>query len=300
MLARLKAFQPDHLFCQLIRMAEYAKAWSGTKTLDYMDAFSFIFQTRAEKASGLKRALLVAERDRLVRYEEQVFSCFDQHLIISQRDRQQLPVSEKEDITVVPNGVDVDYFSPHGQLEKEQDVVFVGNLGYHPNVEAVQWFHRKVYPLLLQERPNIRILIAGARPSSRIKSLANEHISVSGWLPDIREAYGSGKVFVAPLFHGGGQQNKLLEAMSMELPCITTHRVNASLGASAGKVLIEAETGPSFAKAILLLLASKEKRREMGKAGRVFVEENYSWEKSAELLEQAIQLSGSVPFQDES
>jgi glycosyltransferase involved in cell wall biosynthesis len=179
------------------------------------------------------------------------------------------------------------------------DLVFVGNLGYHPNVEAVHWFVREVWPGLRQLRPGIRLLVAGARPMASIRRLADEQIRVSGWLPDIRDGYASGKVFVAPLFHGGGQQNKLLEAMSMELPCVTTPRVNASLQAPEGVGILEAGNPEAFLSKIHFLLEHPEEARRIGKAGRAFVQNRYTWERSTDQMEQEL-LSGPLPEQPPS
>jgi len=285
---KLDMFQPDQLVCQLIRMSEYARAWPGPKTLDYMDAFSFIFQKRAEEASFLIRPFLQMEERRLERYEEEVFPAFEKHWIISERDRKKIAVSTTELIRIIPNGVETDHFVPMGAEKARFDLVFVGNLGYHPNVEAVHWFVREVLPGLRRLRPGLRLLIAGARPSASIRRLADAQIKVSGWLPDIRDGYAAGKIFVAPLFHGGGQQNKLLEAMSMGLPCVTTSRVNASLQAPEGVGVLEADRADEFLAKIHFLLDNPEQARQIGMAGRAFVQHRFTWEKSADRMEQEL------------
>ena len=83
-----------------------------------------------------------------------------------------------------------------------------------------------ILPLLIKKYPSIKILIAGARPTALVQSLASENVTITGWVEDIRVAYASAKIFVAPLFLGSGLQNKILEAMAMSIPCVTTTLVN--------------------------------------------------------------------------
>lgn len=121
------------------------------------------------------------------------------------------------------------------------------------------------------------MLIAGANPSAKVKSLASEHVEVSGWLEDIRDAYAKAMVFAAPMRIGTGLQNKLLEAMSMEIPCITSTLANNALKAEAGKEVLIGNSASEHANLICELLENQEKRRLLGASGRKFVKENYSW-----------------------
>lgn len=277
----IQSYQPDRIFCQLIRAAEYVKNEHHiVKTIDYMDAFSKGIDRRTPH-SGVLKPLFKDESKRLLKYEHLIYDYFDQHSIISEKERQLIYHQKREQITVVTNGIDTDYFQPK-PIEKECDIIFVGNMSYAPNVSAVQYLANEVMPLLDK---GITLKIAGANPSKEVKALANERIVVSGWVDDIRDAYASAKLFVAPLFIGTGLQNKLLEAMAMELPCITTSLVNNSLGAKENEELEIAETAKGFATKITSLLENSARRGDLGMKARAFVKSTYSWEESTKKLE---------------
>ena len=273
---------PDHVYCQLIRMAGYLEGLDAPPaTLDYMDAFSLGTLRRAEKASRLLSPFLRMEARRVASWEKKVFSWFRHHTIISGQDRQVLEVESRDRIHIVPNGVDTNYFHPRPEGTQGYDLVFVGNMGYHPNIVAARFLVRAVMPLVWEVAPGVRLLIAGARPSAEVRSLAGERVSVPGWMADIRDAYAAGKVFVAPLFSGSGQQNKILEALAMGLPCITTPLVNNAIGAHPEREVLLADSAAGFASQILRLMHDTELAHALGAGGREMVCKNFSWQRSA-------------------
>ncbi len=280
----IREISPDYLYCQLVRMAPYVEDLPLPKTLDYMDAFSAGMQRRANRSRGLLKVVFNLESARLRKYETQVFAKFDHSTIISEQDRDLLQIAQKKQIHVVPNGVDTRFFRADPRIAKSYHLAFVGNMGYHPNVEAAKFLVLHVLPILQKEIPDIKILIAGARPTAEVKSLQNEQVTVSGWLDDIRDAYSAAQVFVAPIFLGSGQQNKILEAMSMGLPGVTTSMVNNAIGAPVNKAIFVANSAAEFAEQILLLLAKTELQKATGQAAREFVEQKYSWQHSVSIF----------------
>ncbi|HMO41065.1 MAG TPA: glycosyltransferase [Saprospiraceae bacterium] len=276
--------QPDAVYCQLIRMAPYAEQVSGFKVLDYMDAFSAGMQRRAAQSKSYLKWLFRWEAKRLQDYESAVFQHFNHCSIISVQDRDLLAIADKARIRIVPNGVDTLLFTNKTDRLPQYDLVFVGNMGYHPNVEAARWLVHELLPVLHQNRPQLRLLIAGARPTAAVQSLQNERVTVAGWMDDIREAYSNARVFVAPIFLGSGQQNKILEAMSMQLPCITTPMVNNAIGAPVNKAILIASTAQDFAQQVHLLLENAKLRAQIGREARTFVEQKYSWQHSVSIL----------------
>ena len=280
--------KPDHIYCQLIRMSEYVRHLPYPKTLDYMDAFSIGMQRRAKNSNWFLKSIFEQDAHKIARYEEAVFSNFDQHTIISQQDQQHLTFAEKEKVHVLPNGVDTDFFHPLPQAIKNFDLAFVGNMGYYPNIQAAVFLAKKIFPALQNHFPDLRLLVAGARPSAEVKNLANAQITISGWVEDIREAYASSKIFVAPIFHGRGQQNKILEAMAMGIPCITSDQVNEAIGAIPGESILIANDTESCQEQISLLLNEPDLQKRLSENGLRFVRENFSWEKYGQQLEEII------------
>jgi sugar transferase (PEP-CTERM/EpsH1 system associated) len=275
--------KPDLIFCQLVRAAEYVRHFPEVKVLDYMDALSVNMRRRASQESLLLKPIFAREADLMAKYEKNVYPDFDKTYIISSQDKALMGFPDKDKIKVLPNGIDSTYFSPVATAET-YDVCFVGNMGYYPNVIAASYLIEKIMPLVWEKRPNTTVLLAGARPSQNVRRLATDKVFVSGWIEDIRQAYSSSKVFCAPLFAGSGQQNKILEAMSMMKACITTALVNNAIEAIPGEMVSIAEDPKSFAVAILRLLDNPENALKMGQNARDFVESKYSWSNVLDIL----------------
>lgn len=278
--------KPNHVYAQLIRTSEYFKETTYPKTLDYMDAFSVGMQRRSKDDAWFLRLFYALESKLLRRYETTIFAYYNHLTIISQQDKLLMIGDEDINIKVVPNGIDYQYFTPNYEQKVQPiyDIVFVGNLGYYPNIQAAKYLVNQILPLLKKEYPNIKILLAGARPSQEIELLANENVDIKRDLVDIREAYLAAKIFVAPIFHGSGQQNKILEAMAMGLPCITTTLVNNAILAKPNEEILVANTEGPFAEQILNLLQDIDYQLIIKANGREFVKSHYSWHTATQVL----------------
>ena len=290
--ALIAKHQPDMLYGQLVRVAQYIRHKDIPKAIDYQDVFSYGMKRRRDIANFLARPVYNMEYQRLCRYEAAVFDEFDVKTIISEPDRDLIPHPKKDDILIIPNGVDHEFFKPR-QEEKRYDIVFTGNMSYAPNVNAVEYLATEILPLVWKQVPEAKMYIAGATPDPKVKRVACERIIVSGWLDDIRDAYAQSKVFIAPMRIGTGLQNKLLEAMSMGLPAITTPLANASLGAKPGEEILVGDNASALAQHIVTLLTDQEKARQIAQAGLEFTNRVYDWGKSTEILEQAMKKYGT-------
>ena len=279
--------KPDMLYCQLLRTAEYIRRKSLLKAIDYQDIFSYGMKRRADIASCFTRPVFNMEYRRLKRYEAATFEDFDICTIISEPDRALFPHDKREEILIIPNGVDHDYFKPK-ECEKKYDLVFTGNMSYPPNVNAVDYMANEIMPIVWETRPETTLYIAGATPDPRVKKAASERIIVSGWLDDIREAYAQSRVFIAPMRIGTGLQNKLLEAMSMHLPAITSPLANASLGAKPDEEILIGGNAKELAQHIITLLTDNERAGQIAQAGYDFTNRVYDWGKATERLEEAM------------
>jgi glycosyltransferase involved in cell wall biosynthesis len=161
-------------------------------------------------------------------------------------------------------------------------------MSYPPNVNAVDYMANEIMPIVWETRPETTLYIAGATPDPRVKKAASERIIVSGWLDDIREAYAQSRVFIAPMRIGTGLQNKLLEAMSMHLPAITSPLANASLGAKPDEEILIGGNAKELAQHIITLLTDKERAGQIAQAGYDFTNRVYDWGKATERLEEAM------------
>ncbi|MCB9223080.1 MAG: glycosyltransferase [Crocinitomicaceae bacterium] len=283
----IEQVKPDHIYCQLIRTAEYVKNIHDIpKTLDYMDALSKGMLRRAQASKGIRKYIFNIEGRRLNEYENRIFDYFNYHTIISEQDREFInhPLADK--ITVVENGIAEDFFDYKTEVVSYYDIVFVGNMNYPPNIKCAEFIVEEILPLMADDT---QVILCGASPSSKIIQLGNNpNVTVTGWVDDIKAAYRSGKVFVAPLFIGSGLQNKLLEAMALEIPCVTTPLANNALNAEAEKEILIATDAQEFANAIQLLLGDEQKAFEIAQSGKTFVHENFSWYRSVLKLDKSI------------
>lgn len=268
---------PDSIYVQLTRMIPYVEGLDFPVVLDIMDAMSLNMKQEAQKHGYLKRILFKRESRLLQKVECSAIKTYSACTIISQRDLDFIPCDNgaKNKVQIIENGVDTAYFSSDSLCgEKQYDIGFVGNMGYQPNVDAVQYLVERILPKMSDD---VTVLIAGARPSKSVLSLASDRVEISGWMEDIRMAYKQIKVLVAPIFSGAGQQNKILEAMSMEVPCVTTPQVHASIHAVEGTEINIADHPEGFAEILKNLLNNDQKRDDLAKAGRIFAVQNYNW-----------------------
>ncbi len=271
---RLKEIQPSHIYCQLIRAAEYIKDYHDCpKTIDYMDALSKGMERRIDHAPWYSKRLFRIESIRLKNYEVRIFDYFEHASIISHQDQALIYHPKRKDIACIPNGIAPTFFE-RPNAPTDVDIVFIGNLSYAPNIEAVEFISSQILP----KNKSLSCLIAGATPSTLVEKLcAKSNIQLLGWMDDIREAYCRGKVFVAPMMIGTGMQNKLLEAMALGIPCVTTNLAGDPIGAVNRESICIANTAEEFITTIQELLTDEDFYTKIATNGKAFVRKNYSW-----------------------
>lgn len=275
----------DHIFCQLIRVTEYIKDLKKIpRTLDYMDALSRGMERRIEKAPFYLKSFVELETKRLKRYEHFIFPTFNNRIIISEQDRDLIIHPNNHEIQIVRNGVDQTFFKPiHSQTK--YDLVFTGNMSYPPNVDGVSFLVENILPPLWKEYPELTLAIVGANPSSKVQKLAQKNVIVTGWVDDIRSYYAASKIFIAPMQIGTGLQNKLLEAMAMQIPCITSPLANNALKATNGQNILIAQSIDEYIFAIKTLLTNKDKAKQIAASGLAFINQQYNWSGSTNIIE---------------
>ena len=269
---------PRHLFVQLVRTAEYVKKYHViSSTFDYMDAFSMGAERRiANSIPGIK-TLLTMEANRLKKYENYVFNHFTNKTIISKTDRDLIEHPDKNEIAILPNGVDFETFQKDSKSKKLYDLVFTGNMSYPPNVKAAQYLADQIIPLLLKTHPNIKLAIAGTSPHASVKRLATKNIIITGWMNNITDAYNQSKIFIAPMQIGTGMQNKILEAMAMELPCISSKLAAEAIGSTHEQNILIGNTKEEYVKHINTLLNDVNQCNLLSKNAFEFVSHHYNW-----------------------
>jgi polysaccharide biosynthesis protein PslH len=277
----------DAIYCHLIRVSEYVKDLPQPKTLDYMDAFSKGVERWAKSANLFLKPILKLEHKRLLQYEKYIFDVFDHKVIITDQDKFLIDHKDNQDIKVVPNGVDFNQYRPL-DIVKKYDILFSGNMGYIPNIDAAYYAATKIMPRVWDKNKEVSFLIAGMGAPDKIKKLASAQISVIENYKDINLAYSESKINIAPMFLSIGLQNKILQAMANNIPNISTTLANNAVNAQHKKEIIEANCEQEFADEILKLLNDKSYYDSIANSGFQFVKENYSWQKHNSYLENII------------
>lgn len=265
---------------------------------DSVDCISLLFRyTSHENKRPLTRLLTWFDLPRTEKWEAHLIRQFDRTLVTSPKDREALinlrSGAPEERLSVISNGVDLDYFSPgETSLRQPATLVMSGKMSYHANVAMAHYLVEEVLPLVWAQKPEVELTIVGKDPPASVRDLGRDpRIHVTGTVPDMRPYLQQATLAVAPLRYGVGVQNKVLEAMACQTPVITTPQVLTSLSAIPDRDLLVAETSQHFAQAILDLLNDPHRRAQIGAAGRRYVETNHTWNAIVTRLEEVYRLA---------
>ena len=185
-----------------------------------------------------------------------------------------------------PNGVDSEYFCPGDEPHEVDTISFIGRMDYYPNQECMSRFCEQVWPMLRARRPNLKLLIVGADPSPTMRQLGERPgVTVTGSVPDVRPYVRKSAVMVAPLAIARGTQNKILEAMAIGVPVVTSRVAASGVDAEAGAHLVVADSPREQAEAIIKLLDSPAERHRLAVAGRQRVLSHHAWAQSMKRLD---------------
>jgi len=206
--------------------------------------------------------------------------------VTSERDEASIRMASPDTPTaVVPNAVDTQYFSPASGPADPLSVLFFGTMAYYPNVDAVVFFLREVMPRLRRSHPSVRLRIVGSLPPRAVTQLAGPDVTITGFVDDVRPYLERASVVVAPLRIGGGTRLKILEAMAMGRPVVSTAVGAEGLAARHGREALIADDAESFAAQVARVLDDHDLAARIGLAARRLVEERYDWRASARVLE---------------
>ena len=219
--------------------------------------------------------------------EKKLLAAFDASIVVSDKEYHAMKMlcPEARCITV-PNGVDIDFFEPLAIREEWPSLVFVGYMSSHPNVDAITYFHSQVYDTLKQRFPNLKVFVVGQNPPPAVRALAKDpSICVTGFVEDVRPYVARASVVIAPFVSGMGIKNKVLEAMAMGKPVVTTSIGVRGINATHGDHLCIADSALKFADHVEALLLDKPKRRRIGHQAREFVMKHHSWARVTDKIE---------------
>jgi glycosyltransferase involved in cell wall biosynthesis len=259
---------------------------------DSVDCISNLFRQAADQsATRFGRWLTRFELGRTTRHEGWLISQFNRVLVTTPLERTALlsllPAGQKlPAVNVLPNGVDLTYFKPCESTARERATIVVsGKMSYHANAAMVVHFVRDILPAIWARRPDVRLCVVGQNPPPAIRALTQDHrIRVIGTTPDIRPYLQSATLAVAPLTYGVGIQNKVLEAMACATPMVASPHAVAALAVKPGEEVLVAREPAEYSKTVLDLLDDCTRQRQLGEAGRRFVEGHHRWDRIAAQL----------------
>ncbi len=293
----------DVIHLEHLRGAEFSRGLfhhTPPIVFDAVDSISLLFERASQSAPRWQSRMLARlDLNRTRDYEGQFLQRFSRVLVTSPDDRDALTelsqvngragAAEKR-LVVLPNGVDLTYFRPPCEPRQPDTVIFSGKMSYHANTAAALDLVQLVMPIVWAERPQTQVWLVGKDPPAVLHELAKgPRVKVTGTVPDIRPYLGRAAVSVSPLRYSVGIQNKVLEAMAMATPVVTTSGSCRALVVEPGTHLLVGDSVTTLADAILSLLGDEEQRRRLGRAGRHYVETRHDWNRIVARLEAVYQ-----------
>ncbi len=250
---------------------------------------SDIWRRRAQNSSRfIGRHFFGIQASRMEAFERKTAENADCIVAVSELDAERFR-SYGAPVTIVPNGVDLDYYQPTTETSENQSLLFVGSLDWHPNIDGVTEFVRHVLPLVRSRKPQATLRIIGRRPSSQLAMELQrvEGVNFVGEVADVRPHLAQASAVIVPLRIGGGTRIKILEAMAMAKPVISTSIGVEGLAIQDQCDFLLANTPLEFAARIDSLFADVQLRTRLGRNGRLLVERLYGWDSCADKLEES-------------
>ena len=225
---------------------------------------------------------------KMYRYEAKICEIFDKCLMITREDKKRIETMNPSGNTcVIPAGVDTSYFYPLKIEEEPGSLVFVADLSWLPNVDGVLWFYNQVWPRIKKTFLPVKFYVVGRRPLEKIRKLSkkDQNIVVTGFVKDIRPYMARCSVYIVPLRIGGGMRLKILDAMAMERPVVSTSVGVEGIMVTDRENIVIADSEADFAERVIELLKERNLRRRIAQGGKRLIEQKYRWESIIETLE---------------
>jgi len=286
----------DIIIAMTMNMAQYVSHLKGVRKVAIPhDAEHLIYRQILSDVKGVlskTRAWLWWKK--ICIYQKRIYPLFDRCLVVSERDKTALldlsdsPLGRPADrikVEVLPSGVDIDFFKPAEKTVKKDILIFTGVMNTWSNVDAATYFVKEIFPIIEKDIPSIKFSIVGKRPSAGVLKFTRNNIVVTGEVSDIRQYLGEAIMFVAPFRVGTGLKHKILEAMAMGVPVVSTTLGANGIDVNSGEDIILADTPREFAKACINLYNNKILREKIIKNAHLLVEKKYNWERIGQSFE---------------
>jgi len=249
------------------------------KVLTMHNIESLRFGRELKFARGVRRLALLNDRFLFKNWEKKSLCQFDGILAVSSSEQAWIKKhAPAATVAIVPNGVDSNYFSIADESRANSSIVFTALMNYPPNIDAAVWFCDEVLPIIHSKHPDLSFKIVGDKPDPKVLALAQRKgVQVTGRVPDVRPYLSESLALVVPLRSGGGTRLKILEAMAMGRPVVSTSQGAEGLEITDGVNILLADAPEKFAKHVFALLAEPQLGSRLGREGRNLVEAKYDW-----------------------
>ncbi len=251
---------------------------------DAVDCISQLYKQGGQVGiTPMLRIIGAGEGRRVRAYEQVQLQRFRHVLVTAERDRQALLAIAQAskagmsgqttaEITVIPLGIDQQYFQVYDGVRRPETLIFSGKMSFHANIAGVSYLVKRILPLIWQKRPTVKLIIAGGDPPAAVRRFATDpRIEVTGYLPDLRSAIARAQIAVCPLPYAVGMQYKVLEAMALGTPVVASTPAVAGLQAIAGRDLLVADEPADFAAAVLNLLENQNQWHRLAAHGVAYI-----------------------------
>ncbi len=226
------------------------------------------------------RRFFAGQAGRLRAFEQAACLRADAVLACSKDDAMELrALAPATPMTVIPNGVDLEANRPAGRPPGDPcRMVFVGQMGWFPNRDGIEWFMRDVLPRIIGQRADARLVVVGKSQGLEVPEAVRDHVELAGFVPDLRPVVHDAGIYVVPLRAGSGTRLKVLEAMALGKAIVTTHVGSEGIALEAGRSALYADDAEGFAQAVLDLMDAPDEVARLGREARAQAERHYGWE----------------------
>ncbi len=245
------------------------------------------YARRAAAAEGIQRRLLAIEARRFRRFDRRTLAAFDLLLAMSEDDLRELAKVSDRPAIVTPNGVDTDALVP-SPLPDAPTVLFTGTFGYAPNAEALRWLLSEIWPRVVARRPDAELLVVGRGVPDEIAALADDSVTLAGWVPEMQPWFDRARVVIVPMRSGGGTRLKVLDGLASGRPLVSTTMGAMGVDVVDGEQVVLADGVEAFAAATVAVLDDPRRGARIGAAGRRVAEDVYDWRAIGDRLDAAL------------
>lgn len=288
---RLMDFDIIHL--DHLDAAIYLSAFKDKESKVYLDEHNFethlINSLRNSEKNLFWKIYLKNQMKKIQKFEVDTLNRVDAVGVVSSNDAEMIKKFVKKDkVSIIPNGVDINFFSID-RTPEPYSLIYVGSLDWRPNVEGIIWFLQNVWPRLIKEKPKSHFWIVGRNPQKELYRYIDEQVNIAASVYDVREYVKRAAVFIVPLFSGGGTRLKILEAMAMRIPVVSTSKGAEGIECKNNLHICIADNKDLFLKSIIALFEKERFASGVSRAAYDLVKAKYSWDAIGEQLENVYQ-----------